>query len=450
MSPLPDPPATPSPAPPPTPQPAPPGTEAKPSEPAKATTTKAAKPEPKSKLKRRLLMAGAGLLVLALLFWAFKPRPLAVEVAQVSQGRFERAVQEYGKTRVQDRYMVSAPLAGRLGRLDLRQGDRIAKGDIVARLWPMAPALLDERTRASQAAGSAALEAAVAGSQANRRRAQAAVDQARVDLQRSEALARQGFVSPTLNEAGRLSLRLRLQELESAHQQALAAQHELEQAQAAGRAFGPQAAGGRQPSFALVSPVSGQVLRILQQSEAAVPAGAGLLELGDPKRLEVVVDLLTEDATEVKAGAPVQLLNWGGSQALAGQVRWVEPAAFTKVSALGVEEQRVNVLIALSAPPAQWQALGDGYKVDVRILVQVVEQAVMVPVSALFPMGAQSGLFVLEQEDRAVLKQITVAARNGVQAWIKDGKDGLKVGSTVIVYPDSKLKDGAKVVARGK
>jgi len=271
-----------------------------------------------------------------------------------------------------------------------------------------------------------------------------------VDLQRSEALAGQGFVSPTQNDAGRLSLRLRLQELESAHQQALAAQHELEQARAAGRAFGPLAPGGAQPSFALVSPVSGQVLRILQQSEAAVPAGAGLLELGDPRRLEVVVDLLTEDATEVKAGAPVQLLNWGGSQALAGQVRWVEPAAFTKVSALGVEEQRVNVLIELSAPPAQWQALGDGYKVDVRILVQVVEQAVMVPVSALFPMGDQSGIFVLEQEDRAVLKQITVAARNGMQAWIKDGKDSLKVGSTVIVYPDSKLKDGAKVVARGK
>jgi HlyD family secretion protein len=186
------------------------------------------------------------------------------------------------------------------------------------------------------------------------------------------------------------------------------------------------------------------VLKVLQESEASVLPGAGLVELGDPTQLEVVVDILTEDATEVRPGAAVQLLNWGGAQALAGQVRWVEPAAFTKVSALGVEEQRVNVVINLTAPPALWQTLGDGFKVDVRVLVQVVEQAVMVPVSALFPIGSRAGIFVVE-DGHARLKEVSVAARNGVSAWVRDG---LAVGTSVVVYPDTKLKDKAAVKVR--
>ena len=401
-------------------------------------------PAPRSKLKRNLIWGGIGLLVLGLLVWAFKPKPFTVEMASVTQGRFERAVQEYGKTRVRDRYIVSTPLAGRLGRVLLKQGDSVALGDTVALLWPMAPALLDERARAEQAARIGGTSAALARSQANVGRARAAMDQAQVELKRSEALAQQGFVSPTQNEAGRLALRLRLQELESARQEENAARHDLEQSQAARQQFAPAPLGGVQPSFAVKAPVSGKVLKVLQQSEANVVPGAGLVELGDPARLEVVVDILTEDATEVRPGAAVELLNWGGAQVIAGQVRWVEPAAFTKVSALGVEEQRVNVVIDITAPAAQWQALGDGFKVDVRVLVQVVDQAVMVPVSALFPIGSRSGVFIVEK-GRAHLKEISVQARNGVSAWVKEG---LTVGTQVIVYPDSKLKDEAKVKVR--
>jgi HlyD family secretion protein len=270
------------------------------------------------------------------------------------------------------------------------------------------------------------------------------MDQAQVELTRSEALARQGFVSPTQNETGRLTLRLRFEELESARQEENAARAELEQAQSARKQFALSPIGGAQASFAVKAPVSGKVLKILQQSEASVLAGAGLVELGDPAKLEVVVDILTEDATEVQRGAAVQLLNWGGAQAISGQVRWVEPAAFTKVSALGVEEQRVNVVIDITAPVAQWKVLGDGFKVDVRVLVQVVDNAVMVPVSALFPIGSRSGVFVVDR-DHARLKEVVVQSRNGVSAWVKDG---LTVGTQVIVYPDSKLKDGAKVKLR--
>jgi HlyD family secretion protein len=401
-------------------------------------------PKARSRIKRNLVAGGVGLLVLGLLVWAFKPKPLTVEVATVTQGRFERAVQEFGKTRVRDRYVVSAPLAGRVGRVLLNQGDRVALGDTVAWLWPLAPAMLDERARAEQAAHIGAMAAALARTQANVARATAAMDQAQVELKRSEALAQRGFVSPNQNETGRLNLRLRVQELESARQEENAAGHELEQSQAARQQFAQAPLGGRQPSFAVKAPVSGRVLKVLQQSEDSVVAGTGLVELGDPTKLEVVVDLLTEDATQVIPGAAVELLNWGGAQTLASQVRWVEPAAFTKVSALGVEEQRVNVVVDITAPVVQWQSLGDGYKVDVRVLVQVVENAIIVPVSALFPIGSRSGVFVVEK-GHANLKEVTVQARNGVSAWVKEG---LTVGAQVIVYPDSKLKDKAAVKLR--
>jgi HlyD family secretion protein len=399
---------------------------------------------PKSHIKRNLILGGVGLPVLALLVWAFYPEPMTVEVASVTQGTFERAVQEYGKTRVRDRYTVSAPVAGRVGRVLLKQGDSVAFGDTVALLWPMAPALLDERTRAEQAARINAMASGLARSQANVSRAVAALDQADAELKRSEALARQGFVSPTQNEAGRITLRLRTQELESVRQEEDAARHELEQSQAARRQFAQAPLGGQQPSFAVKAPVGGKVLKVLQQSEASVLAGSGLVELGDPAKLEVVVDILTEDATEVRPGAGVDLLHWGGSQTLSGRVRWVEPAAFTKVSALGVEEQRVNVVIDITAQAAQWQSLGDGFKVDVRVLVQVVDKAVMVPVSALFPIGSRSGLFVIEG-GHANLKEVNVEARNGLNAWVKTG---LNVGAQVVVYPDSKLKDKVRVKVR--
>ncbi len=382
--------------------------------------------------------------MVALLVWAFYPHALTVEVAQVTQGRFERAVQEYGKTRVRDRYTVSAPLAGRVGRVLLKQGDSVVQGDTVALLWPMAPALLDQRTRAEQAARIAATASGLARTQANVGRAEAALAQAEAELRRSEALALQGFVSLNQNEALRLNSRLRAQELESAREEENAARHELEQSEAARQQFAQAPLGGQQPSFAVKAPVNGKVLKVLQQSESSVMAGSGLVELGDPSKLEVVVDILTEDATQVRPGAAVQLLNWGGAQALTGLVRWVEPAAFTKVSALGVEEQRVNVVIDITAPAALLQPLGDGYKVDVRVLVQVVDHAVMVPVSALFPIGSRSGIFVLES-GHAHLREVHVEARNGMNAWVKTG---LPVGAKVIIYPDSKLKDKASVKVR--
>lgn len=395
-------------------------------------------------MKKKIAWMVGGLIVLALLVWAFMPRATEVEVASVTQGRFERSVQEDGKTRLRDRYVVSTPLAGRVARITLRQGDSVERDAMVATLWPLVPALLDERARDQQNAHVGALEASVSRAKANVGRAMAALDQARAELKRNEALAKEGFVSPNQNETGRLTVRLREQELESARQEESGARHELDQSRIALRQYSSGSTGAQQRAWQIKAPVSGKILKIQQQSEGIVQAGTPLMELGNPSQLEVVVDVLTEDAAQIRPGTPVQLSNWGGPETLEGRVRLIEPAAFTKVSALGVEEQRVNAVIDITSAPDKRATLGDGFKVDVRVLVQVVESAVKVPVSALFPVGARSALFVVEG-GRARQREIEVAARNGVEAWVKTG---LAAGAPVIVYPPTALKDGARVTTR--
>jgi HlyD family secretion protein len=395
-------------------------------------------------MKKKLLIGTITILLLLFLVWIFMPSPKLVETATVTQGRFERAVQEDGKTRVRDRYLVSAPLTGRVSRLSLRQGDSVARDATVANLWPVDPALLDERTRAEQTARIGAMQATVARARANVERSAAALDQGRAELKRIETLARQGYVSTNQNETGRLNVRMREKELESARQEEDAARHELDQSRFALAQFSQSHRDGAQRTYGIKSPVDGKVLKILQQSEGIVTIGTPLMELGDPSRLEVAVDVLTEDAAQIKSGTVVQLSNWGGTDMLEGRVRLIEPAAFTKVSALGVEEQRVNVIVDINTPSEKWLSLGDGYKVDVRILLQVVDDAIKVPVSALFPAGAKSALFVMES-NRARQHEIEVAARNGIDAWVKKG---ITPGTKVIVYPDNKLKDGDAVKLR--
>ena len=302
-------------------------------------------------MKNKLALGVGGVAVLSLVVWAFMPRATEVEMATVSQGRFERTVQEDGKTRLRDRYVVSTPLSGRVARITLKQGDTVERDAPVATLWPQAPALLDQRTREEQAERIGAMEATVARARANVARARAALEQARSELKRSESLAQQGFVSPNQNETGRLTVNLREKELESAQQEMEASRHELDQSRIAIRQYAPGADTAQQRPWQIKAPVSGRVLKVQQQSEGMVPAGTTLLELGDPTQLEVVVDILTEDAAQIAPGTPVQLTSWGGPETLEGSVRLIEPAAFTKVSALGVEEQRVNAVIDIRSAP---------------------------------------------------------------------------------------------------
>ncbi len=392
--------------------------------------------------RKKLWIGGGALLAALLLVWAFWPQATEVELGAVSRGPFERAVQEDGKTRLRERYVVSTPLTGRVQRIALKQGDTVARDAVLATLWPVMPGLLDERARQEQNERIGAMEAAVRRASANVERAKAALDQAVADLKRSETLAQQGFVSPTQNETGRLTVRLRQKELDSARQEADATGHELAQARIAIRTFS-QGGSTAQRSWSIKAPVAGKVLKVNQQSEGLVQAGTALLELGDPGDLEVVVDLLTEDAAQVQPGTPATLAHWGGPQLLQARVRLVEPAAYTKVSALGVEEQRVNVVLDILSPREQWSALGDGYKADVRIVVQTEKDALKVPVSALFPSGARAALYAVDG-GRARLHEVEVLARNGSEAWVKSE---LAPGTPVILFPPSSLGDGQRVQA---
>lgn len=398
------------------------------------------------KTRTWIYTAAAGVAAVLALAWAFAPRPLEVEVAPVTQGRFEATIDDDGKTRLRDRYVVSAPLAGLLERIRLREGDTVPAGAVVAQLTPVLPPLLDTRTLREQQARVEATQANVQRANARIEGARVAVQQARNEQQRSEQLARQGFVAPTKLESDRLAVLAAQKELEAATEELHVAGHEVEQARAALSAVqGPGRATGR--GFSLRAPVTGRVLRVAQTSEATVALGTPLVELGDIANLEIVAELLTTDALQARPGSPVVIERWGGEGTLLGQVRLVEPAAFTKVSALGVEEQRVKVLIAIASPPDQWRSLGDGFRVGVRIVTQAVDGAVKVPVSAVFPLpGAAGGMAVFVVDGgRARLQAVQVAGRNSNEAWVKAG---LQPGASVIVYPPAGVKDGGRVKTR--
>jgi HlyD family secretion protein len=396
-------------------------------------------------MKAKTWIVGAAVVVAsaALLAWAFAPRPVEVETASVSRGRFEATIEEDGKTRLRDRYVVSAPLAGLMGRIALREGDAVQAGTPVATLMPALSPMLDERTLREQRVRVEIAEANVQRVEARIERARVALLQARNEVQRSEQLARQGFVAATKLETDRLAEEAAQKEVDAAVQEHHVAGHEVEQARAAVAAV-QRGSGAR--AFVLRAPVSGRVLRVAQTSEATVALGTPLLELGDTARMEVVAELLTTDALQARPGSRALIERWGGPGTLEGRVRLVEPAGFTKVSALGVEEQRVRVLIDIHTPQERWQALGDGYRVAVRIVTQDQENAVKVPVSALFPRADAPGMAVYRLDDgRARLVAVELGARNGTEAWVRQG---LQPGATVIVYPPSAVRDGMKVRPR--
>lgn len=399
-------------------------------------------------MKRSTLITGAvaAAALLALVAWALAPRPVEVEVAAAVRGLFETTVDEDARTRLAERYVVSAPLAARLVRITLREGDEVRAGDVVARLQPVLTPLLDERSQREQAARVAATEAALQQAHKRMEGARVALERTRDDLQRSEQLARQGFVSPTKLTGDRLAVQGAQKELEAAVAGEQVARHELQLARTAlGVSRGTGTGGGA--VFELRAPVAGRVLKLHLKSEGTVALGTPLLEVGDTSQLEVVAELLTADALQARPGGAVRIERWGGPADLQGRVRRVEPAAFTKVSALGVEEQRVNVIIEIASPHEQWAALGDGYRVGVRIVTRSEPQVLKVPVGAVFPQPAPAqghGVFVVDGW-RARLQPVTLKGRNGAEAWVEGD---LAEGALVIVYPGAAVHDGVAVRVR--
>ncbi len=376
---------------------------------------------------------------IAALAWAFAPRPVEVEVAVARTGRFEQAIEEDGRTRLKQRYTISAPVAARLERIALREGDRVSQGDVVALLTPVMSPMVDERGAREARARVEAARASVQRANARVARARIALQEARLERDRTERMAADGFLSAAKLDSVRLALSGAERELEVAVAEQDQAGHEQQQAEATLR----PPTDGKTGSLKIRSPVAGVVLRVAQPSEATLPAGSALLDVGDPSQMEVVSELLTTDAVQAQPGRRVVIERWGGP-AVEGRVHRVEPAAFTKVSALGIEEQRVNVLIDVTGPPDQWQSMGDGFRVVVRVITASTEAALRVPVGAIFPQGDAMAVYRLDG-NRARLQVIDVGGRNGTHAWVRNG---LADGQQVIVYPPANVADGKRVKPR--
>lgn len=381
------------------------------------------------KLSAKRVGLGVGAIVVAAgAFALLKPAPLSVETARAVRGPMRVTVDEEGETRVRDRYVVAAPVAGRVARITLNEGDSVAQGAEVARLFP---APLDARAREQGAARVAEAEDAHRAADAAVAQARAALEQARRTRTRAERLAAQNLIAPEERERAELEETTRARELESADFRAQAAAHDVEVARAALLGSG----GAATP---LRSPACGRVLRISERSERVVPAGAPIVEIGDCAKLEVVADLLSSDAVKVKPGDPMLIEGWGGGRTLHGRLRVVESSGFTKVSALGVEEQRVNVIGDFVEPP---DSLGDRYHVEVRIVIWEAKNVLTVPASALFRHGDGWSVFVVEQ-GRARQRDVQVGHRTSFEAEIAEG---LAEGSVVIRNPSDRIAEGIRV-----
>jgi HlyD family secretion protein len=391
--------------------------------------------------RRNKIALAAALVALALLVaWALRPQPIAVELAEVTRGAFEQAIAEDGKTRVRDRYVIAAPLAGRVERVQLEPGDPVKQGQIVAELAPTAPAFLDARTQRELRERIGAAEAQAARARAETLKAEAQRDQARADLERQTRLSKEGFVSQTAREQAQLALRTAERAMEAARFAQEAAGHDLAQARAALSRYESGAPAAKWP---VTSPVAGAVLKVVQKSEAPVALGAPLLEVADARSLEAIVDVLSQEAVAIRPGMPARLDLGSGVAPLAARVRLVEPAAFTKVSALGVEEQRVNVVLDFAEPLDKVQTIGDAFRVEARIIVFEQKNALRVPVAALFRDGEGLAVFVVEG-GTARKRAVKAPRRNTTQAMVEDG---LQPGERVVVYPSDALRDGATVEA---
>lgn len=395
--------------------------------------------------QRRIIMGTGSLLLLILLVWGFMPKPMGVDVREVIRDTLSVTVTEEGKTRVIDRYIVSAPIAGYVRRIELEVGDSVAAGQVVAHLDPMRSGTLDPRSQAEAEAAvntaRAALSAATEAAEATRAEAELAQN----EYERVRQVANQGLLSKGALDAARAEWRSSQARLRSAQFNVEVARGGLEAAEAALRYSAAEPDGNQEHvSVMVTAPVDGRVLKLFKESEGAISQGQQLIEIGDPQALEVEVEMLSADAVRIHEGMAVRLLRWGGDSPLDAAVKRVEPTGFTKVSALGVEEQRVLVICAISSDYEKWRSLGDGYRVEAQFVLWEKESILQVPVSALFRSGDEWAVFRLAN-GRTVVTPVELGQRSGLAAQVTDG---LSEGDQVIIYPGDRITNGMRVVAR--
>jgi HlyD family secretion protein len=392
-----------------------------------------------SRWLKRIVLTLLGVGLVAIIVAAWLPKPVPVELVRIVRGPLVVTVDEDGRARVKDRYVVSAPIAGNLSRIELHPGDTVKQGTTIANVVPLASPLLDSRSRTTTEARIAMAAAGQRQARTQIERVRSALDFAKADLERQRTLVQSGSISQVVFDKSELDVRTLSAELSSTEFGAKVAEYEVTMAQAAkGRLTG----GARGEELLILSPVNGRVLRVLRDSEGAVQPGTPVIELGNPQSLEIVVDVLTSDATKIGPGALVRIERWGGNT-LQGVVRLVEPSAFTRVSSLGIDEQRVNVVIDLRSPPNEWQTLGDGYRVEAHVVIWRAEQVLKIPSSAVFRRGEGWAAFAV-RDGIVGLKLIELGHRNGLEVEVVKG---LSEGDAVVTHPSDRVKDGVKIEA---
>jgi HlyD family secretion protein len=396
---------------------------------------------------RRLVFWGVPIAIVVLgLVFAFRPRTVIVDMVTVDRGELVITVNDEGETRVHDVYVVSAPVAGHMRRINLHAGDPVvALETIVAEIQPIDPAFLDPRSEAQAQADVQAAESAKALAEAEVEQARAELEFAEREHERANTLIKDGTISQRDLDAAERNRRTRTAVLATAIAALDVRSYELERARAA--LVSPAQTTVDSQGCACISirtPVDGRVLRILQQSEAVVAAGEPLIEIGNPRNLEIVVDLLSADAVKVEPGQRVIIERWGGDGPLTGRVRLVEPFGFTKISALGIEEQRVNVIIDLTSDESKWQRLAHGYQVDVRIVLWEADDTLILPLLALFRDGSDWSVFV-ESDGRAELRKVEIGRRNSLDAEVLGGLDA---GERVVLHPSDRVSVGVRIAER--
>ncbi len=390
---------------------------------------------------RIITLALVAAAILGGLVWGFRPRPIGVDTVAVTRAMLRITVEEEGRTRVKDRYVVTAPVDGYARRIELDVGDAIEPGQALVELEPVRSRVLDPRSRAEAEARVAGARSSLARSEAEARRSEAQADQAMIEYRRQKTLRERELIAQSLLDEAESVMRATRAAVRAAESAVDVARYELDAALTALNYSAASPGSGPMETVLVTSPVGGRILKRIHESEGLVIGGQALLEVGDPSLLEVEVDVLSKDAVRILPGGRVLLERWGGDTALEARVRTIEPTGFTKISALGVEEQRVLVIADIVSPPGKWTRLGDGYRVEARFVVWEEDDVLQVPTSALFRRNDGWAVFVADA-GRARLASVKTGRSNGLVTEILEGPEN---GVEVIIHPDAAIEDGSRV-----
>ncbi len=395
-------------------------------------------------LRKHPGVAIIAILVAGLLVWGFWPKPLAVEAVMVKRGPLTVSIEEEGRTRVVDRFVISAPVDGVASRVRMDVGDTIERGQVLLTIAPLESRVLDPRSRAEAEARVAAAKAALESARQQVKSTKATSEFYNSELIRLRPLAEKALVSKGALDKAEMDVLTADASLRAARHALEVAKYELEAAETALKYSAGTVTGEPAVRILVRAPIHGKILKIVHETEGPVRTGEPLLEVGDPTLLEVEVDVLSADAVKIQPGMKVLFERWGGEQPLEGMVRIVEPVGFTKISALGVEEQRVLVIADFTSAPELWQRLGDGYRVDARFVLWHDTDVLQAPASSLFRYNAGWAVFVV-QNGRAKRREVKVGQRNSLFGQILEG---VKEGETIINHPSNEVEDGVRVSLR--